>query len=65
MAYGFNDDKSKTQVLPFADGSVDVDGTPAYLTFITDDIATFSPPIDIESCLVLDTTDNGLYHFTV
>ena len=45
--------------------SVDVDGTAAYLTFITDDIATFAPPEGIESCLVLDTTDNGLYHFTV
>ena len=127
MAYGFNDDRSKVQVLPTAGGtltgaltgtdatfdgvtsntadigsveadtvqagsvtsdaitaddatiedavvtgdlsidgaSVDVDGTPAYLTFITDDIATFSPPTGIESCLVLDTTDNGLYHFTV
>ena len=45
--------------------SVDVDGTAAYLTFITDDISTFAPPEGIESCLVLDTTDNGLYHFTV
>lgn len=45
--------------------SVDVDGTAAYLTFITDDILTFAPPDGIESCLVLDTTDNGLYHFTV
>jgi len=45
-------------------GTLKVNGTTAYLLFKTTAISNFSPPTGISECMVLDTSDNGLYWYT-
>lgn len=45
-------------------GALSVGGTSTYLLFLTTAIASFSPPTGVSSCMVLDTSDYGLYWYT-
>ena len=51
-------------VLEYSSGVFNVGGTSAYLLFKTTAIASFSPPTGVSACMVLDTSDNGLYWYT-
>ena len=51
-------------VLEYSSGVLNVGGTSAYLLFKTTAIANFSPPTGVSACMVLDTSDNGLYWYT-
>ena len=51
-------------VLEYSSGVFNVGGTSAYLLFKTTAIANFSPPTGVTACMVLDTSDNGLYWYT-
>ena len=56
--------RSNLSVLEYSSGVFNVGGTSAYLLFKTTAIASFSPPTGITACMVLDTSDNGLYWYT-
>ena len=56
--------RTNLSVLEYASGVFNVGGTSAYLLFKTTAIASFSPPTGITACMVLDTSDNGLYWYT-
>ena len=56
--------RSNLSVLEYSSGVLNVGGTSAYLLFKTTAIASFSPPTGITACMVLDTSDNGLYWYT-
>lgn len=51
-------------VLEYSSGVFNVGGVSAYLLFTTAAIASFTPPTGVSSCMVLDTSDYGLYWFT-
>lgn len=51
-------------VLEYSSGVFNVGGVSAYLLFTTTTIANFTPPTGVSSCMVLDTSDYGLYWFT-
>ena len=55
---------SNLGALPFSSGVFDVGGISAYLLFKTTAIASFAPPTGVSACMVLDTSDNGLYWYT-
>lgn len=44
--------------------SVDASIVSAYLLFTTNAIASFAPPTGVSSCMVLDTSNYGLYWYT-
>ena len=56
--------RSNLSVLEYSSGVFNVGGTSAYLLFKTTAIANFSPPTGVTACMVLDTSDNGLYWYT-
>lgn len=56
--------RDNLSVLEYSSGVFNVGGTSAYLLFKTTAIASFSPPTGITACMVLDTSDNGLYWYT-
>lgn len=56
--------RSNLSVLEYSSGVFNVGGTSAYLLFKTTAIASFSPPTGVSACMVLDTSDNGLYWYT-
>lgn len=51
-------------VLEYSSGVFNVGGTSAYLLFKTTAIANFAPPTGVSSCMVLDTSNYGLYWYT-
>lgn len=48
----------------YSNGAINIGGTSAYLLFTTSAIASFSPPTGVSACMVLDTSDDGLYWYT-
>ena len=56
--------RDNLSVLEYSSGVLNVGGTSAYLLFKTTAIASFSPPTGVSACMVLDTSDNGLYWYT-
>lgn len=56
--------RNNLSVLEYSSGVFNVGGTSAYLLFKTTAIANFSPPTGVSACMVLDTSDNGLYWYT-
>lgn len=56
--------RDNLSVLEYSSGVFNVGGTSAYLLFKTTAIASFSPPTGVSACMVLDTSDNGLYWYT-
>lgn len=56
--------RANLSVLEYASGVFNVGGTNAYLLFTTAAIANFAPPTGVSACMVLDTSDNGLYWYT-
>ena len=56
--------RDNLSVLEYSSGVFNVGGTSAYLLFKTTAIASFSPPTGVGACMVLDTSDNGLYWYT-
>lgn len=56
--------RNNLSVLEYSSGVFNVGGTSAYLLFKTTAIASFSPPTGVSACMVLDTSDNGLYWYT-
>ena len=56
--------RANLDVLEYSSGVFNVGGTSAYLLFKTTAIANFSPPTGVSACMVLDTSDYGLYWYT-
>lgn len=56
--------RAELSVPEYSGGVLNIGGTSAYLLFKTTAIASFAPPTGVGACMVLDTSDNGLYWYT-
>ena len=56
--------RAELSVPEYSGGVLNIGGTSAYLLFKTTAIASFAPPTGVSACMVLDTSDNGLYWYT-
>lgn len=56
--------RTNLSVPEYSSGVLNIGGTSAYLLFKTTAIASFAPPTGVDACMVLDTSDNGLYWYT-
>lgn len=56
--------RASLSVPEYSGGVLNIGGTSAYLLFKTTAIASFAPPTGVSACMVLDTSDNGLYWYT-